>query len=130
MLVLAVVAYAIVRMLGRRTVRTPLADANEVRATELPTPQLRMPRIHLPQRAHAPRTAREAYLAVLHLLAGTDAARAVDETPAEHARRVGSSDVSRLAADYQLDAFGGRALTAPEERRALDRWRRVKRRSP
>ena len=130
MLVLAVAAYVIVRMLGRRTVRTRLASDSEVRATELPTPQLRMPRIRLPQRARVPRTAREAYLAVLHLLAGTDAARAVDETPAEHARRLGSSDVSRLAVDYQLDAFGGRTLTAPEERRALARWRRLKRRSP
>ncbi|HEX5395915.1 MAG TPA: DUF4129 domain-containing protein [Candidatus Limnocylindria bacterium] len=128
---LAVVAILIiVRMLGRRTVRTRLASDNEMRATELPTPQLHMPRIHLPQRSRAPRTAREAYLAVLHLLVGTDAARAVDETPAEHARRLRAADVSRLAADYQLDAFGGRALTAPEERRALDRWRRVKRRSP
>jgi hypothetical protein len=52
----------------------------------------------------------------------------VDETPAEHARRFGSTDLSRLAVDYQLDAFGGRLLNAPEERRALDRWQRFKRR--
>lgn len=125
---LAVAAFFIVRMLGRRTVRTRLGDDHEVRTTELPTPHLRMPRISLPRRRSAPRNAREAYLAVLALLSGTDRSRAVDETPAEHARRLDSKDVSRLAVDYQLDAFGGRVLTAPEERRALARWRRFGRR--
>jgi hypothetical protein len=126
--VIAVVLFVIVRMLGRITVRTQLADATEVRTLELPTPQLRMPRFHLPALRHDPRNAREAYLAVLDLLRGTDASRISHETPAEHARRVGATDVRRLAADYQLDAFAGRTLTAPEERRALVRWRRFRRR--
>jgi hypothetical protein len=127
-LTLSVAMFLIVRMLGRRTVRTSMAADQEVRATELPTPRLQLPRLRLPQRRRAPRNAREAYLAVLRLLDGTDASRRVDETPAEHARRFGSTDLSRLAVEYQLDAFGGRLLNAPEERRALDRWQRFKRR--
>ena len=128
--VIVVVTLLIVWMLGRMKVRIAPLLENEERATELPRPRLRLPRLAVPQRRRAPRTARDAYLAVLDLLSSSaDASRRLAETPAEHARRLGTGDLSRLAADYQLDAFGRRILNQPEERRALDRWHRFKRRA-
>lgn len=127
---IAIVVFVAVRMLGRVTVRTPTGEPDEVRVTEIPPPRLRLPRISLPRRPHAPRTAREAYLAALELFSGTDASRRVDETPAEHAQRVARPDFGRLAVDYELDAFAGRTLNPPEERRALLRWDRLRRTVP
>lgn len=124
---IAIVVFVAIRMLGRVTVRTPVGDADEVRVTEIPPPRLRLPRVSFPRRPRPPRTAREAYLAALALLSGTDASRRVDETPAEHAQRVARRDFGRLAVDYELDAFAGRTLNAPEERRALQRWERLRR---
>jgi len=99
---------------------------------EILTP--RLPHLRIPWRRPrrvAPRSALEAYPLALPLLVGRPEARRVGETPREHARRVGPSTlgptVRRLAADYQLIAFAGRALTPVEERRALERWRRVDR---
>jgi uncharacterized protein DUF4129 len=60
-------------------------------------------------------------------------ARAVVETPAEHSLRVrtadmpGSTDFSRLAADYQLSRYAERPITPREDRRALSRLDRLRR---
>ena len=124
---LLVVVFVAVRMLNRLDTRQQFGEGDEVRVTEIPPPRLRLPRVRLPQRPRPPRTAREAYLAALDLLAGTDASRRVDETPAEHAQRVARGDFGRLAIDYELDAFGGRSLNAREEGRALERWNRLRR---
>jgi hypothetical protein len=56
------------------------------------------------------------------------------ETPAAHARRLrdegrGDLGLELLVADYELDRFGGVSLTPNEERRAIARWRRLRRRS-
>ncbi len=96
----------------------------------------RLPRLRLPwrrSRRAVPRTAGEAYPLALPLLVGRPEERRPGETPRDHARRVAPSAVgrpiARLAADYQLIAFAERALTPAEERRALERWRRVERAS-
>ncbi len=121
----------------RRPVLDGEADLDaEVRETEpigdgllprLPRPQIRLRR----PRRRVPRTAPEAYRLVLALLVGGAEERRAGETPHEHAHRIAPTVVGpivgRLAADYQLTAFAGRSLTAAEERRALDRWRRVER---
>jgi MFS family permease len=80
-----------------------------------------------------PTTAPAAYLALIEDL-GTDSpvARGDGETPAEHARRlrqenVGNLRLDLLAADYQLGVFGARPLAATEHRRAIARWRRLRR---
>ena len=52
------------------------------------------------------------------------------ETPTEHARRLRADPVGptlgRLAADYALVEFGRRRLTPSEDRRAVERWQRVR----
>ncbi len=55
------------------------------------------------------------------------------ETPSEHARRLradGASDLrlDLLAADYALARFAGVRLSSREDRRALSRWRALRRR--
>jgi len=130
---LAVVALIVARMLRRPALPAVVGADSEVRATELPTPHLAMRRFHPPRRRATPRTASEAYLAALEALGrSTSTAREAAETPAEHARRLAGLEpgqpLARLAADYQLDAFGGRTLNEPEERRAMARWRRLARR--
>ncbi len=93
----------------------------------LPRLQIRLRR---PRRL-VPRTAPEAYRLALALLVGRDEERRAGETPREHAHRIALTavgpSIGSLAADYQLSAFAGRSLTAAEERRAVDRWRRVER---
>ena len=97
--------------------------------------RIRMPafRPALPQRSKNPRTAVEAYLGVLRKLEDRpDLARQDAESPIEHVRRlrgVGLPDTSLalLAADFELATYGGRTLSAREERRALERGRRVTR---
>jgi len=99
---------------------------------ELLKPQL--PQLRFPwrrPRRNVPGSAREAYPLALPLLTGRPEERRTGETPREHARRVAPTSlgrsVSRLAVDYQLIAFAQRTVTPAEERRALDRWRRIER---
>ena len=137
--VLLVGFFVLVRLLAvllrRPTVKGAAASVDEVRGREdislPPLPQ--MPKLHLPRRRAAPRTASEAYRLALAAVAHGPAARAADETPREHAARVLPTtmgrDMSWLAADYQLDAFAGKSLTPPETRRAIERWRQIVRRS-
>jgi hypothetical protein len=71
--------------------------------------------------------------AVDELAAHPEFARAVVETPAEHSSRVrtadmpGSTDFSRLAADYQLARYAERPITQREDLRALSRLDRLRR---
>ncbi|MFN8620224.1 MAG: DUF4129 domain-containing protein [Chloroflexota bacterium] len=82
----------------------------------------------------APSGALGAYPRLLHdWAAHPEVARAEAETPAEHAARLRSAGqgglaLDLLAADYELAAFGEVTLTPAEERRAVRRWRRLRRR--
>jgi len=132
LIVAIVVAFVLVRALIRRP-RQAVVDGAvvEVREAEMPT-GMRFPRPRLPARGrqHAPRTASEAYVASLEVLARWPTlARLAAETPADHARRLRDAPIgpplSLLAADYALVEFGRRTLTRSEHRRALERWRRL-----
>ncbi len=118
-------------LLVRPNVSDRAAEATETRASEpLTLPALpSLPRLRLPARQRAPRTASEAYQLSLMALAGGPQARADGETPREHSgriiRTVVGRDVGRLATDYQLVEFATARLNAKETRRALERWRRV-----
>lgn len=78
-----------------------------------------------------PHDAITAYLAALADLGASDpdAARAEHETPRSHARRVeAGAELASLQADYALARYGGRELTDAENRRAIGRWQRLRRR--
>lgn len=81
-----------------------------------------------------PTTAAAAYVALVDDLdRHPDVRRAPAETPAEHAARlrsIGRSDLALhlLAADYALARYGGVELPAREDRRAVGRWRMLRRR--
>jgi hypothetical protein len=75
-----------------------------------------------------------AYRAIDEELRPTPLARRPGETPTEHARRLrtgrtGASALALdlLAADYALARFGGVSLSGAEERRAVERWRVLRR---
>lgn len=134
---LVVVGIFILLRIVATTIQRPVVadrarDADETRASEpIAMPALpHIPRLRLrPTRRPAPRNAVEAYVSLLAALGGAPDGRLAGESPREHATRIAGApvamDVAWLAADYQLDAFAGRRLTAAEERRALIRWRRA-----
>jgi hypothetical protein len=81
-----------------------------------------------------PRTAAEAYVALVDDLAGhADLRREAAETPAGHAARIRATGAAStlsldlLAADYALARYGGETLSAAEDRRAIVRWRHLRR---
>ena len=132
LVVAIVIAFFLIRALvsgrpirGRRPVV-------EVRELERPTGmRLPRPRLKMPRRHGAPRSASEAYVASLDVLANwPEFARLSSETPAEHARRLRAGPIGaplrQLAADYSLAEFGHRTLTPSEHRRAIERWRRIR----
>ncbi|MEP6638930.1 MAG: DUF4129 domain-containing protein [Chloroflexota bacterium] len=128
-----VIAFVLVRMLARRPRRSVVdGEVVEVREPERPIGmRLHRPRLARPKRQLVPRTASEAYVASIELLARwPDSARHASETPAEHARRLGADAIGpslrRLAADYALAEFGKRTLGPSEHRRAIERWRRLR----
>jgi hypothetical protein len=128
-----VVAFVLIRMFVRRPRRSVVeGEVVEVREVERPTGmRLHRPRLAMPRRPLVPRTASEAYLASIELLARMpESARRASETPAEHARRLRADPIgpslSRLAADYALAEFGKRTLGLSEHRRAIERWRRLR----
>lgn len=79
-----------------------------------------------------PTDAVAAYLATLRALEPyDDLRRAEGETPAAHARRLheagpGSLELDLLAADFELARWGGRRISAAEDRRAIGRWERIR----
>jgi hypothetical protein len=80
-----------------------------------------------------PANAAEAYVALLADLDGRAGVRRDEaETPREHAARLRASGVDLsldlLAADYALVRDAGRTLSVREDRRAIDRWRMLRRR--
>ena len=89
--------------------------------------------IHFPRLAFRrevlPRTASQAYLAVLDRLDGDERLRRMpSESPAAHARRLraigeGSLSLDLLAADFELERYREATLTPPETRRAIERSR-------
>jgi Domain of unknown function (DUF4129) len=86
-----------------------------------------------PRRRATPTGAVEAYLAALDALEPrADLRRRPDESPAQHAERLratGAGDLALdlLAADYELVRFGSVRMSAAEDRRAIARWRRIRR---
>ena len=82
----------------------------------------------------APTTAAQAYVALVDdLERHPDVRRDPAETPAAHAARLRAAgraglSLELLAADYALARYGGVALPAHEDKRAIGRWRALRRR--
>ena len=140
---------------GRHPIAAPGATAAEDRSFVVPGIRARLPR--LPRRGPlrgTPRTAPEAYLALLDDLSGDQRlARRASEPPRAHARRIVASgilggesgapraaappgltalsglpdrDLGLLVADWELTRYGARTLTPAEDRRGVGRWRRLR----
>jgi hypothetical protein len=138
LLVIVVAAMIVVLILARLWSRRAVPDPSgldEVRSidhgeasTEGPSRRFRRRR-SLPD----PSSAVEAYVRLLDELDRRPTVRReAAETPAAHAARLrasGAADLSLdlLAADYALARFGGVELTPAEDRRGLERWRRLRR---
>ncbi len=135
-MVAGLVALARLAHCGRRAPASPRATVEERRISLRPVaprvPTLRFPRfarVHRPR----PRTASQAYLALIRDLADDDrVARPAAESPARHAQRLratggGSLALDLLAADYELERYAGITLTPTEVRRAIRRWRAARR---
>jgi hypothetical protein len=133
LVVAIVVAFVLVRALVRRP-RRSVVDGGVVEVREAERPigmRFHRPRLPIPRRPFVPRTASEAYIASLDVLARwPEFTRFPSETPAEHARRLRAGAIGaplrHLAADYALVEFGQRTLTPSEHRRAIERWRRLR----
>ncbi len=115
----------------------PLRASQEMRIFVVPHVSfaLRRPRLRasLPQRRRSPADAVEAYLRLLRELDGRpELARSDAESPASHAHRIGGHGLpavplALLVADFELAAYGDRALGRRETVRAVARWRRLRR---
>jgi hypothetical protein len=87
---------------------------------------------HIALRRSRPTTAAAAYLALLDDLAHRgDLARSPAETPRDHVRRTAALGLPHLplgllAADYELAVYGQVDITSRETRRALGRWKRLR----
>lgn len=130
---IALLAVIVIRVWVRRRVRRATRGGSEDRSFALPQRSfsLRPPRmggLGRKRRAGVPRDAVEAYLAALVDLDESDPSRArrEHETPRGHATRVGLPELAPLQADYALVRYGDRRLSAPEQRRAIGRWRRLR----
>jgi hypothetical protein len=127
--------------LWRRVRRMPRGQrrepAPEERHVVLPSIDLGLSLPHVPRfafrRHRPPATATAAYVALLRDLGSDDRrARRPTEAPDRHARRLreqGDGDLALdlLAADFELERYGDRLLTAREVRRSIGRWRRARR---
>jgi hypothetical protein len=91
-------------------------------------PPFDLPRLAF-RRRPSPRTASQAYLAVLDRLESDERLRrGASESPAAHARRLraigaGRLSLDLLAADFELERYGGTTLPPAETRRAILRSR-------
>lgn len=138
LLLVAVVVGILVlaRIWMRETLRPVESDVDEERTIDA-TPAERIAAPRGPRRAAVhrgtPTDAPSAYLALLGDLERRDELRRQPaESPAEHARRLrrtgrGAVGLDLLAADYALARFADAHLTAREERRAIGRWRHLRR---
>jgi hypothetical protein len=140
LLIVVVVSMILVLILARLWARrTPpdATDIDEVREidrgdeTEAGRPRWRFGR--RPRGAPEPRDAVGAYLRLLgDIERRAGVRRNPAESPTAHAARLrdaGRADLGLdlLAADYALARFGGVSLSAAEDRRAIGRWRRLRR---
>ena len=133
-IVIAVVLIVLARYWLRRRHRGAGRSGQDERSFRIPQRsfRLRPPRPTRPIRPRSirPEDAVTAYLATLDDLEAhrPDAAHAPHETPRAHARRVAiGPELAALQADYALARYAGRVLTAPEHRRAIGRWQRLRR---
>jgi hypothetical protein len=128
-----VVIIVLARLWMRRSTETP-DEVAETRTIDRGSRVLASRRPRRPRRRSEPVDAVGAYVRLLdELAARPDLGRTSGETPAEHARRLratgqGGLSLELLAADYALARFGGIRLTEREDRRALARWRVLRRR--
>ena len=138
LLVIGLVVFLLIRSWMRRQGPLP-DDLADLRTADLPAATEDGPQPHRHRRrpwSRDPRTATEAYVALMEDIHDVpDVRRKASETPSEHARRVRLDQLSTdegiglelLAADFGLAAFGRRELSTPETRRAVGRWRRLRR---
>ena len=136
--VIGLVVFLLIRVWMRRQGPLP-DDPDDVRSSSLPANDLAGKPLRRRRRlpwTRPPRTAIEAYLALVEDLHDVpDIRRKAAETPSEHARRVRLDQLATdsgiglelLAADYGLASYGARRLTAAETRRAIGRWRSLRR---
>ena len=137
LLVVAALLIVILAALWMRRTRPPDEDlVEETRTIDRGRgPAIARRRRRLARR-RSPVDAVGAYIALLDDLAPyADVRRAVSETPAEHAARLRAAGRSGLrldllAADYGLARYGGLELSPREDRRAIERWRHLRRRLP
>jgi hypothetical protein len=133
LLIVAAVAIVLLARLWMRRLPLPEDDVRETRMIDRGGERLRLGRRGRRRRSE-PADAATAYRALLDDLEERPGARREpSETPAEHARRLrtaGASDLrlDLLAADYSLARFAGITLSAREDRRAVARWRTLRRR--
>ena len=138
LLIAAIIAILVLVAVWMQRTQPPAADlVNESRTIdrgedEVPAPRRRRRFGRRPE----PADAAAAYVALVHDLDGSpDVRRAAAETPAEHAARLRADgraalSLDLLAADYALARYGGIGLPAREDRRAILRWRMLRRRLP
>ena len=130
--VIAGLLILLARGVRRRTDSDEIELQQEEHEFLLPTIELRLPRLSLPEWRGRPGSATGAYLAFLG-----DAARAGPlardpaEAPQTHARRIRGEGFTepaagKLVADYELERYGLRRLPARETHRAVSRWRRLR----
>jgi len=130
---LAVVGVLLLVVVWMRRTRVPddlaVAETRIVDRSGEPRPRRRGWR---PHRRTDPSGAVEAYVALLRdIERDPDLRRALAETPAEHARRLRVAgfeglSLDLLAADYAIARDAGRVLPEREDRRGVERWRRLR----
>jgi hypothetical protein len=120
-----------------RPAMPPASALNEERRRDPRRPRFNL---HIPRPAFLPRfaarrrptSAAQAYVALLDDLADQgELGRRPAETPRDHAGRTATLGLPHLplgllAADYELAVYGQAAITERENKRALGRWRRLR----
>ncbi len=134
-IVLIVVLFVLLRIWLRRRKGRTTRTADEERSIQLPG---RRPPAPVPVTAGAAARRRvpvtDAVTAYLGALDDIERwrpgdARAEFETPRAHAARAAMGvELDALQADYSLARYGNRRLTVAEDRRAIGRWERLRRR--
>lgn len=132
LLIVAVIAIVVLARLWMRRIPPVEDDVLETRTIDRGGERRRAVRRRRGRRAD-PLDAVMAYTALVEDLANRPGVRREPaETPSEHARRLraaggGELGLDLLAADYALARFGGVSLSPGENRRAVGRWRSLRR---